>query len=243
MKPKVPDEKVPFTHEVPREFIEYAKRIVPPNAIFCDIGSRDALDGIYLYKALDAAECHIFEPNPTAIEICESNIAKYGEGYSIFFNPVGLSDREGRVDFFSVNPAKSENRNIGFSSMFTINPAYTKRRGAIVQEKQQITVTTLDSYFAKRKLPDLLWVDVEGAELLVFSGGEKVLEQVKLMHVEVSFRHMHIGKPLFWEIDEFLKKRHFSFFKFVGVSRPKAVLVIHKLLPNLPWRWNAIYYR
>lgn len=241
----MPNETVTFVHEVPARFVELAKRMGPSNPVICDIGSRDALDGIYLYKALHATECHVFEPNPTAVEICKSNVAKYGDGCNIFFNPVGLSDKVGTVSFFPVSPEKSENRDIGFSSMLPINPAYaSKRRGSIVQDKITMTTTTLDSYFAKReKQPDILWVDVEGAELLVFSGGEKVLEHVKLIHVEVSFRPMQVGKPLFWEIDEFLKKRHFRLFEFIGVSYLKAILVVHKLLPNLPWRWNAVYYR
>jgi hypothetical protein len=86
-------------------------------------------------------------------------------------------------------------------------------------------------------------MDVEGAELRVFSDGVKVLEHVRLIHVEVSFRPMQIGKPLFWEVDEFLKRRQFRFLKFIGVSHLRGILVTHKLLPNSPWRWNAVYYR
>jgi FkbM family methyltransferase len=241
----VPNEKVTFVHKLPAEFVEYARRTGPANPVICDIGSRDALDGIYLYKALHAAECHIFEPNPTAIEICKSNIAKYGDGCTIFFSPVGLSDTVGTDDFFPVNLEKSVYKDMGFSSMLPLNPVFaSKPRRMIVQDRITITTTTLDSYFAKReKQPDVLWMDVEGAELRVFSGGVKVLEHVRLIHVEVSFRPMQIAKPLFWEIDEFLKRRQFRFFKFIGVSHLRGVLVMHKLLPNSPWRWNAVYYR
>jgi len=127
--------------------------------------------------------------------------------------------------------------------MLPLNPVFAlKPRRMIVQDRITIATTTLDSYFAKReKQPDVLWMDVEGAELRVFSDGVKVLEHVRLIHVEVSFRPMQIGKPLFWEVDEFLKRRQFRFLKFIGVSHLRGILVTHKLLPNSPWRWNAVY--
>jgi len=160
------------------------------------------------------------------------------------FNSVGVSDSVGTAEFFPVNADESQNKDIGFSSMFPINPAYTARRQVIVQNKVTIPTTTLDTYFVDRKkLPDILWVDVEGAELLVFRGAENTLRHVSVIHVEVSFRPMQVGKPLFWEIDFFLRLRGFELLGFPGASRFKSFLVVHRLLPNLPWRWNAIYGR
>ena len=86
-------------------------------------------------------------------------------------------------------------------------------------------------------------MDVEGAELLVFRGGERALKHVRLIHVEVSFRPSHIGKPLYWEIDAFLRQRGFKLLKFVGASRLKAFIYVHRLFWNLPYRWNAMYGR
>jgi FkbM family methyltransferase len=238
-------EEAPFVHQVPAEVIGIARAVCPPNPVICEIGSRDALDGIYLSKALDAAECHVFEPNPASIQTCLANLASYGRGWNIYFNPLALSEAAGPVDFFAVNPEKSANKDLGFSSMFPINPAYaSERRGGIIQDRITVGATTLDCYFEGRQRgPDLLWIDVEGAEKLVLAGGKSVLEGVTLIHIEVSFRPMQVGKPLWWEIDGFLRDRGFRLLKFVGVSRLKAFLVVHKLLPNLPWRWDALYLR
>lgn len=239
-----PSEVSGLVHEVPSRFVEIAKRVAPRSPVICDIGSRDALEGIFLCKSLNASECHTFEPNPDAIEICKGNISKHRAGCNIIFNPAGLSDRVGTADFFPVNADESQNKDIGFSSMFRINPAYTARRHVIVQDKVTIPTVTLDAYFADReKLPDVLWVDVEGAELLVFRGTENTLRNVSVIHVEVSFRPMQVGKPLFWEIDDFLKLRGFDLLGFPGASRLMSFLAVHRLLPNLPWRWNAIYRR
>lgn len=238
-------QRADFPHQVPADFVECARRTLPPHPVICEIGSRDALDGIYLSTALSGAETHIFEPNPPAVELCRRNIERYAPGTQIFLHPVAVSDTIGTASFFSVDPAQSENPDIGFSSMLPINPSYaSRRRGSIVQVRITVDTLTLDSYFAGRqRLPDLLWVDVEGAELLVFRGGKNVLKHVKLIHTEVSFRPMQVDKPLFWEVDRYLRECGFGLVKFAGVSKLKAFLVVRKLIPNLPWRWNAIYCR
>ncbi len=236
-------EKSAIVSEVPHDLIELAAKLGVRHPVICEIGSRDALDGIRLCKTFEASECHVFEADPRGVELCKENIAKYGGGLNISLNAVAVADRGSVIAYLPVNTEQSENRDIGFSSMFRINPLYWSKRGAIVQDRIEVPATTLDAYFEGRKnQPDLLWIDVEGAEKLVLSGAEKVLKHVRLIHIEVSFRPMQIGKPLFWEIDAYLKERGFALAGFAGVSRIKAFVVVHKLLPNLPWHWNAIYY-
>ncbi len=234
-----------ISHQVPRELVRIAKGVCRGNPVICEIGSRDALDGIYLSYALDAAESHIFEPDPASIGNCRANIAEYGQGLNIILNPVALSDRTGSAQFYAVDPDRSDNKDRGFSSMFPINPAYASaRRGRIVQRRITVATTTLDSYFdGRRQHPDLLWIDVEGAEKLVLAGGLSTLRHVTLIYIEVSFRPMQIGKPLWWEIDELLRGRQFRLVKFIEASRLKGFLAVHGLLPNPPWRWNAVYLR
>jgi len=238
-------EETPLVHQDPAEVVRIARAVCPASPVICEIGSRDALDGIYLSKALDAAECHVFEPNPASIQTCLANLARYGRGRNICFNPLALSNVAGPVDFFPVNAGKSANMDLGFSSMFRVNPACaSKRRGNIIQDRITLDATTRDCYFhGRQRGPDLLWIDVEGAEKLVLAGGKTVLKGVTLIHIEVSFRPMQVGKPLWWEIDGYLRGQGFRLFKFVGVSRLKAFMVVHKLLPNLPWRWNALNLR
>jgi hypothetical protein len=77
----------------------------------------------------------------------------------------------------------------------------------------------------------------------VFRGAARVLQNVKLIHVEVSFRPMQVGKPLFWEIESYLRVQSFAFHSFMEISPLRAFLYRHKLLPNLPWRLNAVFHR
>lgn len=210
--------------------------------MICDIGSRDALEGIYLAEHLEAAELHVFEPNPEAASTCLRHLAGVISS-EVFFNQVAVTDKPGTVEFYPVNRQLSENKDIGFSSLLRVNPEYTKRRGSIVQDEIVVEATTIDLYFRERKRPDLLWIDVEGVELLVLTGVTETLKNVRLIHVEVSFRPMQTGKPLYWAIEEFLLAKGFAFYGFMEVSALRGFLYRHRLFPNPPWRLNAVFYR
>ena len=164
--------------DIDPKFLQLAREIAPKNPIICDIGSRDALEGIALLGSSTAAQLHVFEANPSAAIICRQNIAKLGAQSSdrVAFSEVAVTDQVGYLKFYPVNVDQSENKDIGFSSLLPINPDYTKRRGKIVQDEVQVSATTLGAYFAGKQNPDILWVDVEGAELQVFRGAARVLK-------------------------------------------------------------------
>jgi len=228
------------------KFIRLAEGMGIDRPIICDIGSRDAHEGIYLMQRLNAKQLHVFEPNPAAAAMCRENLARFIQSTGcagVAFNELAVADKLGTRSFYPVNPVASDNKDIGFSSFYKLNPEYTRRRGSIAQEEIKVNTTTLDAYFAGKEFPDILWMDVEGAELDVLRGGTSVLRGARLVHLEVSFRPMQIGKPLFWEIQEYLAARDYRFCGFMEVSSLKGFLYRYKLLPNLPWRLNAVFCR
>jgi 2-O-methyltransferase len=232
--------------DVDPKFVRLARSLMGDRPVICDIGSRDALEGIALMRQLDGKQLHVFEPNPSAARICRQNLSDFTNGdlsEIALFNEMAVTDSVGHLKFYPVNVSLSDNKDIGFSSLFQINPEYTRRRGRIVQDEVTVNATTLDDYFRGKQNPDILWIDVEGAELQVFRGATRVLATVKLIHVEVSFRPMQLGKPLFWELSRYLKDRGFSFHSFMEISALKTFLYRHRLLPNLPWRLNAVFCR
>jgi FkbM family methyltransferase len=232
--------------DVDPKFVRLARAVTGGRPVICDIGSRDALEGIALMRQLDGQQLHVFEPNPSAAKICRQNLSKFANSQRpeiALFNEMAVADRVGQLKFYPVNAGLSENKDIGFSSLFQINPDYTRRRGRIVQDEVIVNATTLDDYFIGKQNPDILWVDVEGAELQVFRGATRVLASVKLIHVEVSFRPMQVGKPLFWELSRYLRRQGFSFHSFMEISAVRSFLYRYRLLPNLPWRLNAVFCR
>lgn len=56
---------------------------------------------------------------------------------------------------------------------------------------------------------DLLWVDIQGAEKLVFDGFGDVLENVKAICTEVELSHMYSDSILKHDLDDLLKNKGF----------------------------------
>jgi FkbM family methyltransferase len=57
---------------------------------------------------------------------------------------------------------------------------------------------------------DMLKLDVQGAELMVLEGAERILSQTATVHCEVMFSPIYFGQPLFPVIQEHLMSRNFE---------------------------------
>lgn len=65
---------------------------------------------------------------------------------------------------------------------------------------------------------DFLKLDVQGAEVDVMNGAEKVLADAVVVHTEVEFVPMYKDQPLFAEVDQRLRKSGYVFHKFSGIA-------------------------
>lgn len=202
--------------------------------IVYDCGSRDALDGLDLLARLEADELHIFECNPDGIRLCKKNIASYSGTGSIFMNELALSDGEGELKFFSIDPERTvtphPDGNIGASSLFQPDPAYPKERYAT--KVVQVRATSLDKYCETHRPPDLLWMDLQGAELRLLEGAKRTLPYVKAINLEVTFRRVFKGQPMFYQIHRFLKQKGFS------LARLQNVPMIERIVRTYAGRFN-----
>ena len=219
---------------------------VPKANVIYDCGSRDALDGIELARLTGARELHVFECNPDAIKLCESNIERYGSGIKIYMNRMAVTDYCGKVRFFPINTEKTvtsaKDGNIGASSLFKANEAYPRER--YVQDEIEVEAITLDAYCETHTAPDLLWMDIQGAELAAIKGSTSTLTQVKAVHTEVGFRPMYKGQPLFWDIHRALRK-NFQLVDLATGRWPNSAVatLTYRVLRTGPWVANAIYVR
>jgi FkbM family methyltransferase len=65
---------------------------------------------------------------------------------------------------------------------------------------------------------DFLKLDVQGAELMILKGGEKLLDDVLVVHAEVEFVQLYKDQPLFGDVDTYLRSKGFTFHKFTGIT-------------------------
>lgn len=229
------------------DLLKIGKSIGNINVIY-DCGSRDALDGIDLLVALNAQELHVFECNPDAIQLCKQNICAYSGDKSIYMNEMAVSDKEGEVTFNSIDPKRTatphRDGNIGASSLFDPDASYVKE--IYITNKIKVHSTSLDAYSnLNNKPPDLLWMDLQGAELAALQGGTRVLKSIKIIHLEVTFRQIYNNQALFHEVHRFLKE---DFILYRLINMPFIEKVVRMYAGDLNniikighWFTNAIY--
>ena len=209
-----------------------------------DCGSRDALDGIELATKINAKELHIFECNPDSFKICENNIKKYNVNavLDVYLNQCAISDQTGEIDFYPINTTKTKTAhkdgNPGASSLLKANERYKVEK--YVQDHITVKSTTLFDYCKTHRSPDVLWMDLQGAELIALKGASDVLNNVKVIHTEVGFRRMYEEQALFWDIDKYLKNRSFKRM-FIDMGRWPNCFILYRLFKTGPWISNAIY--
>jgi FkbM family methyltransferase len=125
--------------------------------------------------------------------------------------------------------------------------------GPTASSIRKVPVTTLDKLCAELHLtgPYLIKVDVEGAELDVLDGAQRILEDTQLVFLEVSFFEYFIGAPLFDDVVRYMKERDFGIYDIVdrqhralrdGRSLSKADVAFvkegSKFRPSTP-TWSA----
>ena len=94
---------------------------------------------------------------------------------------------------------------------------------------------------------DLLKADVQGAELDLLKGAERLLEGVQVIQLEVEFLPMYKGQPLFADIDIHLRARGFVLHSFVDLQGRCFRPVMVNNDPTKTWRQHlyadAVYVR
>ncbi len=196
--------------------------------IVIDVGSRDARESISLKSYFQYAVVYAFECNPDAIELCKQNI---GDRADITLVPKAVSDVNGIVDFFPINPEKTvtshADGNIGASSLFVANPDYPYEK--FYQNKITVESITLKRWAEEAGVRhiDIMWIDLQGAEMKAFCGMGDLISRTKIIHTEVEFREVYLGQPLFKDIDRYLAAKGFCLLK----------------LDSSDWFGNAVYIR
>lgn len=133
---------------------------------FFDIGANIGWYSICLEKLFKGLQIHAFEPIKTTYSQFLRNMALNKTG-SIHANNFGLADANRAVDFYVCQSLLAAS---------SLADTFKSRNKVKIKSK----IRRLDDYCREKAVtPDLIKCDVEGAELLVFKGAEKVLSEVR----------------------------------------------------------------
>tara|TARA_R110002072_G_scaffold60435_3_gene153458 strand:- start:465 stop:2480 length:2016 start_codon:yes stop_codon:yes gene_type:complete len=193
------------------KFINYINDKNKAYIIF-DIGSRDCEQSIEFYKTFPNAKIYAFECNPNTLNLCEENIIPYQDRITLIKGAV--CDYDGSITFYPINQKKTKttwkNGNPGASSLFKSNGKYTSE--IYVQDEITTNCHRLDTIMNKYNIPcvDIIWMDLQGAELLALKSLENKLSSVEYIYTEVSHKEIYTGQVMYKELNDYMIKNNFS---------------------------------
>ena len=173
-----------------------------------EIGSRDGQDGKALGETFSSSVVMSFEPNPDTFEMVQQ-VASKSNGKMIAHN-TALSDQGGQITFFKIDTEKTktkwEDGNPGASSIFPASGEYEIED--YVQIPIEVSSVRGDSLIDSSGIspPNLIWMDVQGAEELVLKGFGSHLPEVDVIYAELSLRSIYAGQALASEVVQLLSE-------------------------------------
>ena len=174
-----------------------------------DIGSWHLNQSLEFHEIFPNANINAFEPVPDSYQLCLNN-NHYPDKITV--NNLALTDFNGETNFYPVDPIKSSDPNVGASSLLKfmdgLNGSFFNQNW--IQNEIVVKCSTLDNWCQTyNKKIDIIWIDVQGAELQVFKGADKTLDDVKIIFTEVGLKPYYVGHSLKKEIDEYLISKGF----------------------------------
>jgi FkbM family methyltransferase len=196
-----------FTHES-RTLRTLADQGYTPAVIY-DIGASNGVWSDTIALTLPHAEYHLFEPLVDAVPFYRQDLEeRLARQPKFHVHAVALSDHSGTADVFATHD--------GFGSSILDRGAVPELREkvrALVKEKVRVPLHTLDEIVESQCLPepDVMKLDVQGAERLILAGGRRAMQSANILFLETWLaRGYGPDTPLLPEMIEFLGEAGFT---------------------------------
>lgn len=190
--------------------------------VVVDAGARDALSDPR-WAALRCADIHGFDPD--AAEVERLNAAAAEAGVAAKYYPYALWSASGRFTFYDNNAP-------GGGSFYEQNRALTDRwkfeniGGGLTPSRDlfypvgttDLDAVSLDDWAKATGVSriDFLKMNIQGAELEVLCGANGFVSGMLGVLAEVSFVESYRNRPMFADIDQFLRRAGFEFFSLIN---------------------------
>jgi FkbM family methyltransferase len=143
---------------------------VPRGAVIADVGANLGNHAVYFLRAFAPAELHLFEPNPACVAALQDNFAQNPtDGTEAMIHKCGIGAARGEL-FFN----RHDDLNNG---LVPVASGHAER----------VPIEPLDDMIQRA---DFLKIDVEGMELDVLAGAERIVRESRpVLFVEVQSRN------------------------------------------------------
>jgi FkbM family methyltransferase len=152
------------------------RHLVRPGDVVYDAGANIGLYARYLIQGLHAGRVVAFEPMPDNRSLLSENVALAGIGDRVTLLPMALADEDGSATF-QVDDVQSASGTL--DKVTGGEPCVGRRNLGLGPRTAQVLCRRLDTVIPERGLPvpDVIKIDVEGAEALLLRGAGRLLRE------------------------------------------------------------------
>ena len=205
--------------------------IKAPNPVIFDVGAHIGQTYLLYRKLFPAAKLFAFEPYPASFTKLNQSV---GSDSATLTFQLALSDNDGQVPLH-VNAADAT------SSLLPTHPAAAGNWGSGLLETSQIVnvrCRTLDSLSSELDLKhiDILKIDVQGSELAVLHGANKLLtrKEISLLYCEVIVATTYKGQDKLHDYLRFMESLDYRLIDFFNPVRRDGRLLQFDLMYAAP---------
>jgi FkbM family methyltransferase len=170
-----------FIHEIDPYLNFFAVKLA------LDVGSRDGYVAMEFREWFPNADVYAFECDPVGIQVCRRIL----KGTGVTLVESAVSDHDGTASFnhLAANP--------GTSSLLLPAIDFLARGIATSNHIESHTVKCLRlDTWALDRIPEVVWIDVQGAELQVLKGMGEMLAKVSVVFLEAATSEVYRGQAL-----------------------------------------------
>ena len=213
------------------------RKLVKPGMTAVDIGAHIGYFTVMMADVVgDAGHVYAFEPEQRNFELLSKNIALNKFSNVSLYN-MALLDKSGRRDLY-----------LDASNLGNFSFAKENIPSVSVKGKVAVDTSTLDEVLPHVKV-DFVKIDIQGAEALAISGGEKLLSYVKTMIIEFwPYGLRNFGSDPFSFLKKLLEKG-FSIYvmdearKMFKKTTPEKLIQVSNNRPQGKGWANVVCYR
>ena len=181
-----------------QRFLNSLPEHLPDCPVMLDVGSYHGEQACEFATVFPHSQIFAFEARPISAELVRRNVATFR---NIEVVEAAVQEFDGETEFHVV-----DEMNPGASSLFIASGV--QEIHPIKQHPITVSAMRLDTW-AKRagiRRFDLVWMDLQGAELLAIRGMGDLLQTVQAMQLEVTYRELYHGQAMWPEVRCYLEK-------------------------------------